>query len=143
MGGPPRRTEKIMVPRLNIIDIVVSDMDAAIAFYGRLGLEFKVDPGMPGHAGCDVPGGPHVMLNAEDFRASSVPGWSVPGEGSRILLCFEFDDAAGVNDMYAGLVAAGHRGLTEPFDAFWGMRYATVADPDGNGVALYAPLPAR
>ena len=30
----------------------------------------------------------------------------------------------------------------EPFDAFWGQRYATVLDPDGNAVDLFAPSPA-
>jgi hypothetical protein len=25
-------------------------------------------------------------------------------------------------------------------DAFWGQRYATVLDPDGNPVDLFAPL---
>jgi len=28
----------------------------------------------------------------------------------------------------------------EPWDAFWGQRYAIVRDPDGNGVDLFAPL---
>jgi hypothetical protein len=28
-----------------------------------------------------------------------------------------------------------------PWDAFWGMRYAVVHDPDGNGVDLFSPLP--
>ena len=32
-------------------------------------------------------------------------------------------------------------GELAPFDAFWGMRYATVHDPDGTGVDLFAPLP--
>ena len=27
------------------------------------------------------------------------------------------------------------------YDAFWGQRYATVLDPDGNAVDLYADLP--
>jgi uncharacterized glyoxalase superfamily protein PhnB len=39
-------------------------------------------------------------------------------------------------------VSAGVQGLQEPFDAPWGMRYATVADPSGNGVDLYANLSA-
>jgi uncharacterized glyoxalase superfamily protein PhnB len=30
----------------------------------------------------------------------------------------------------------------EPWDAFWGQRYATVRDLDGNGVDLFAALPA-
>ena len=27
---------------------------------------------------------------------------------------------------------------TEPFDAFWGQRYAQVKDPDGNPVDIFA-----
>jgi uncharacterized glyoxalase superfamily protein PhnB len=40
----------------------------------------------------------------------------------------------------AKLVAAGYRSHLAPFDAFWGQRYATVFDPDGNPVDLFAPL---
>ncbi|MFC4120540.1 VOC family protein [Nonomuraea zeae] len=131
-----------MNPTLNTIDLVVSDMDAAIAFYARLGLAFKLDPGTPEHAGCDLPGGLHVMLDTEAFRTPFLPGWSAPAGGPRTLLCFEFEGPADVDAKYAELVEAGHRGIAEPFDAFWGMRCAIVADPDGNGVDLYAVLPA-
>jgi catechol 2,3-dioxygenase-like lactoylglutathione lyase family enzyme len=131
-----------MNPTLNTIDIVVSDMDATIAFYARLGLEFKLDPNTPEHASCDLPGGLHLMLDSEAFRTPFLPGWSAPTGGPRALLCFEFDSPAGVDATYAELVAAGYRGIAEPFDAFWGMRYATVTDPDGTGIDLYAALPA-
>ncbi|MEU1734191.1 VOC family protein [Streptosporangium sp. NPDC020145] len=131
-----------MNPTLNTIDIVVSDLDASIAFYARLGLEFTIDEHSPGHAGCDLPNGLHVMLDTEGFRTPLLPGWSAPRGGPRTLLCFAFEAPAKVDAMYAELVEAGYRGLAEPFDAFWGMRYATVADPDGGGVDLYAALPA-
>ena len=39
------------------------------------------------------------------------------------------------------MVAAGFEGHLEPWDAFWGQRYATLRDPDGIGVDLYAALP--
>ena len=47
---------------------------------------------------------------------------------------------AEVDSVYAGLVGAGYDGHKEPWDAFWGQRYATVHDPDGIGVDLFAPL---
>ena len=28
----------------------------------------------------------------------------------------------------------------EPYDAFWGARYAIVEDPDGNAVGLMSPI---
>ncbi len=40
-----------------------------------------------------------------------------------------------------GLVADGYENHLDPFDAFWGQRYASVRDPDGNAVDLFAALP--
>ncbi|MGE0000366.1 MAG: VOC family protein, partial [Ilumatobacteraceae bacterium] len=44
---------------------------------------------------------------------------------------------------YAAMTSAGFDGHLEPWDAFWGQRYATLRDPDGNGVDLFAPLPTK
>lgn len=128
-------------PTMNAIDIVVSELDAAISFYRRLGLEFEIDPNTPAHAQCTLPGGLHLMLDTEDLRGKTTAGWTPPTGGTRAFLAFEFASPADVDSTYAELTDAGHRGLQEPWDAFWGMRYATVADPDGNGVDLYAALP--
>ena len=38
------------------------------------------------------------------------------------------------------MIAAGFASKSEPWDAFWGQRYAQVVDPDGNDVDLFAPL---
>ena len=50
------------------------------------------------------------------------------------------DDAAAVDATYGELVDAGYDGHREPWDAFWGQRYAIVLDPDGNSVDLFAAL---
>lgn len=131
-----------MNPTMNVIDMVVPDMQAAIAFYERLGLDFKVDPKYPDHAGCDLPNGLHLMLDTEEFRDSVTSGWSRPSGGPRAFFAFEFAAPSEVDAKYAELTGAGYRGLQEPWDAFWGMRYATVLDPGGNGIDLYATLPA-
>jgi catechol 2,3-dioxygenase-like lactoylglutathione lyase family enzyme len=128
-------------PVMNAIDIVVSDLEAAMSFYRRLGLEFQVDATMPEHAQCDLSNGLHLMLDTEGLRGPTVPGWTRATGGPGTFFAFQFDSPADVDRTYAELTGAGYRGLKEPWDAFWGMRYATVADPDGNGVDLYANLP--
>ena len=45
-----------------------------------------------------------------------------------------------MDEIYARVVAAGFEGEKEPWDAFWGQRYALLLDPDGVEVSLYAPL---
>jgi uncharacterized glyoxalase superfamily protein PhnB len=45
-----------------------------------------------------------------------------------------------VDRIFSELVAAGYAAHAEPWDAFWGQRYAGVVDPDGTIVDLYAPL---
>lgn len=133
-----------MKPKLNVIDVIVSDIEPAIAFYARLGLDFKVDEKYPDHAGCDLPGGLHLMLDTEKFRGGTQSGgWSRPTGDPRSFLAFECADPAAVDAKYGELTDAGYTGVQEPWDAFWGMRYATVLDPDGNGVDLYCPLPAE
>lgn len=131
-----------MKPTMNVIDLVVTDVDEAITFYRKLGLEFEVDAAMPGHAGCDLPNGLHLMLDTVELRGKIPSRWTEPSGSPRSFLAFEFPTPAAVDAAYTELTGAGYRGLTDPWDAFWGMRYATVLDPAGNGVDLYATLPA-
>ena len=48
-----------------------------------------------------------------------------------------------VDRLYGEMIAAGHRGLQEPCDAFWGARYAIVEDPDEIAVGLMSPKSAE
>jgi catechol 2,3-dioxygenase-like lactoylglutathione lyase family enzyme len=131
-----------MQPTVNALDITVANLGAAIDFYRLLGLEFVRDQYMPDdHAGCDLPSGLHLMLDTDDLRTKTTAHWTPPANG-RAFLAFQFGSPADVDAKYAELTAAGVTRLQEPFDAPWGMRYATVADPSGNGVDLYADLPA-
>jgi uncharacterized glyoxalase superfamily protein PhnB len=57
-----------------------------------------------------------------------------------MALAFACESPAEVDAAYAELTGAEGSGAMEPWDAFWGMRYAIVHDPDGNPVDLFAPL---
>jgi uncharacterized glyoxalase superfamily protein PhnB len=78
-------------------------------------------------------------LDTEDTIRSFDPDWTPPGAGGRAALAFACDSPADVDATYAALTDAGYDGHLAPWDAFWGMRYASVHDPDGLGVDLFAP----
>ncbi len=128
-----------MTPRVNAIGLVVADMSAAVAFYRRLGLGFTADT--DDHQECELPGGIRLMLDTEESIRPFTPGWVPPSGSPRVALAFLFDSPAKVDAAFDELTKAGYRSTREPWDAFWGQRYATVLDPDGNGVDLYAYLP--
>ena len=122
--------------RLDAIGIVVSDLARSIAFYRRLGLEFPEEA--EGHVEA-TGAGVRVMLDTEETVRSFDPGWRRP-DGNSIVLAFLCADAAEVDRLFAELVDAGAQAHREPWDAFWGQRYAQVRDPDGHVVDLFAPL---
>jgi uncharacterized glyoxalase superfamily protein PhnB len=87
-------------------------------------------------------GGFRIMFDPESTIMSFDPGWTRPSSGSpRTSLAFECADPAEVDATYRAMTAAGYDGHLQPWDAFWGQRYATLRDPDGTGVDLFAALP--
>jgi catechol 2,3-dioxygenase-like lactoylglutathione lyase family enzyme len=130
------------VPRPDAIGVIVSDIDRAVDLYRRLGLEFPDDPDSEGHGHVEaaLPGGLRLMLDTEETIKSFNPDWS-PGAGDpRTAIAFLCDSPAEVDRVHRELIDAGAEARKEPWDAFWGQRYAEVADPDGNLIDLFAPL---
>ncbi len=121
-----------------VVGIVVADMGRALAFYRLLGLDVPADADAEPHVEVGLGGGLRLAFDTEATIASFHPTWR-PGAGGRVSLAFALPDPAAVDAAYAEVVSAGYHGELEPFDAFWGMRYATVQDPDGTGVDLFAP----
>jgi len=113
-------------------------MARSIRFYRLLGLEVPETPG-EGHVDTFLQNGVRFMLDSEEVVKSFRPEWT-RATGNQLALAFECDNPAQVNELYARAVEAGFHGEQEPWDAFWGQRYAQLADPDGLPVDLYAAL---
>lgn len=126
-----------MQTTLSAIGLVVEDMDRSLAFYARLGLEFPEGAGGP-HVEIPLAGGLRLMLDTRGEVQKFDPAWSRPQGSPRVALAFDCGTPAAVDQTYRDLVAAGATPHLEPWDAFWGQRYATLLDPDGNGVDLFA-----
>ena len=134
--GPGSASVRAM-PELNAIGIVVSDSARSIAFYRLLGIALPEEG--EGHIEAALPNGARLMLDSEDVIRSFRPDWS-RATGNQLALAFECASPADVDDVYERVVAAGFEGEKEPWDAFWGHRYAQLRDPDGVPIDLYAPL---
>lgn len=132
-----------MPPKLDLIGMIVRDMPAALAFYRQLGWDIPADMDTEGHVEYVLPNGLRVAWDTYEVIRSFAPDWQPPPtDKHRIGMAFLCDTPAEVDAVYNRLTGMGYHGHKAPFDAFWGQRYAQVADPDGNVVDLFAPLGA-
>ena len=123
----------------DMIGMVVNDMAAALAFYRLLGLDIPEGAEREDHVEVITPNGYRLAWDTVAMVKSFSPHWVEP-VGHRMGLAFKCSSPAEVDALYAKVVAAGFANVNQPWDAFWGQRYARVSDPDGNVVDLFAPM---
>ncbi|GAA2830951.1 putative glyoxalase superfamily protein PhnB [Leucobacter komagatae] len=126
---------------LDFIGIVTTDLAASLAFYRELGLEIPADADGEAHVEAVPPGGMRIGWDTLETIQGFDPAYEVPTGSHRVAFAFQAGSPAEVDTVFAKLTAGGATARVEPWDAFWGQRYATVMDPDGNAVDIYAPLP--
>src|SRR5437867_4139863 len=124
------------------INLVVRDMDASLAFYRRLGVDLpdRAPQWDPHHRSANVDGGLDFDLDSVPFARQWNEGWGGDEAGAGCVLSFKLASRDEVDRVYADLTGAGYRTQQQPYDAFWGARYAVVEDPDGNAVGLMSPI---
>lgn len=126
--------------KLDMIGIITKDMEKSIEFYALLGFIAN------GSASEE-----YVELAHEDIRISlntskmiaGIYGYEPQTIGDKIELAFLCESVANVDEMYQKVSDAGYETFKEPWDAFWGQRYAIIKDPDGNLLSLFANLPTK
>ncbi|MFP3902308.1 MAG: VOC family protein, partial [Acidimicrobiia bacterium] len=92
------------------------------------------------HVQLRMPSGFSLELDTADSARIWHAGWRADPASVGVVIGFALTDRQAVDDRYDELTAAGYEGRQPPFDAFWGARYAIVADPDGNDVGLMSPM---
>jgi catechol 2,3-dioxygenase-like lactoylglutathione lyase family enzyme len=136
-AGTERKRQ--MGATLAVVGVVVEDMARSLAFYRRLGLDVPAGADTEPHVEVALPGGLKLAFDTRETINSFDPSWVPSGGSPRTSLAFACDSPDEVDKLYGELVAAGAEGHLDPWDAFWGMRYAVLHDPDGNGVDLFCP----
>jgi uncharacterized glyoxalase superfamily protein PhnB len=128
-------------PDLHMLNVVVADMAASLSFYRRLGVAApEGDSAGDVHVQLRMPGGFSLELDTAESARLWHAGWRANPASAGVVIGFSLPSRDAVDGRYTVLTSAGYAGRQPPFDAFWGARYAIVADPDGNDVGLMSPI---
>ena len=129
-----------MAITLHTVGITVKDLGKSLSFYRTLGLAIPDGQDNEHHVEFTSEDGYSIGFIPETTMLHTNPNWQAPSGDNRISLQFACKTPAEVNETHHKLIAAGHPSFKEPWDAFWGQRFAQVIDPDGNNVAFFADL---
>jgi len=125
--------------RLDAVAVSSTDMAKTVAFYELLGFTFPAWGPEDRHVEPIAKDGEvRLMIDTAGLMeeltgAAPTP----PNHSSFAMVC---DSPAEVDAVAAAMSAAGYTLTVEPWDAFWGQRYATVKDPDGYQIDIFAAL---
>ena len=124
---------------IDMVGLVVKDMQKSLEFYRVLGLDIPKYPDGEMYVDFKLPNGLRISWNDEKMMREIDPDYEEP-VGQRIGIAFLCNSVSDVDERFHRVISAGYTGRKEPWDAFWGQRYAIVMDPDGNLVDLFHPL---
>ena len=136
-----------MTTQFGQVNLFVADMDASVAFYRLLELDVPDPFEWPAGSGAQ-----HVEIHTNDDCYLALDNhpqariWNNQfdpdrGQGNAVVGLL-VDSREDVDRLYRKVLAAGWAVGQDPYDAFWGSRYAIVIDPDGNQVGIKSPVDA-
>jgi catechol 2,3-dioxygenase-like lactoylglutathione lyase family enzyme len=126
------------------LNLVCRDLEATRSFYRLLGVPLTDDKvwrtaSGPHHTErVALAGTCSVELDSRDLAGAYNSGYH-PEAVAQAVIGFRLPTREAVDELHQRLVAAGHTSSQQPYDTFWGARYAIVADPDGRHVGLMSP----
>lgn len=129
-----------MAKNLHTIGMVVNDLGKSLSFYRTLGLDIPEGLDNEFHYEFTNKNGFSIGFIPKATMLKTDPNWKEPTGNARISLQFSCNNPEEVNKTYSDLIKKGYESFKEPWDAFWGQRFAQVLDPDGNNVAIFAEL---
>ena len=117
--------------------VPASDLRRSVAFYELLGFSFPSFDDGEQHVESTGPGA-LLMIDSAELLTGLLG--EPPRPANHSAFAVRRPDPAAVDAVVARVAAAGHTVTAPPWNAPWGQRYATVADPDGTRVDVFAPV---
>ncbi len=127
---------------LDQLNLICNDVDATIAFYRLLGLDipestvWRTESGSH-HVEVKMPNGFELAFDSNALASVYNSGSRQrTNSGTSNVISFRVQNRDKVDSICKKLKELGHSVSQEPYNTFWGSRYAIIEDPDGNLVGL-------
>ena len=125
--------------KLDAVTVTSSDFAKTVKFYSLLGFSFPKFEANPKHLEAITPAGDvRLMIDSAELMKNITGKTPVPPTHSSFAM--KCQSPADVDAAIVAIHKAGFTVIKDPWDAFWGQRYAIVADPEGYMTDLFAPL---
>jgi len=125
--------------KINAVAVASSDIKRTIEFYSLLGFEFADIKDTDQHIEpAAVDNSARLMIDSKELLEEITGEDPLPGNHSSFAI--QYDSPGEIDEVCKHIREAGFEVVKEPWDAFWGQRYAVVQDPDGYKIDLYAYL---
>lgn len=124
--------------KLNAVGVTSNNLKKSVEFYSLLGFTFPEFTNDEQHVETTPNGDAKLMIDSVEMTKEIIGEDPKPGNHSSFAV--QYNSPEEVNEVVKKIIDAGFTVSKEPWDAFWGQRYAVVQDPDGYKVDLYATL---
>jgi uncharacterized glyoxalase superfamily protein PhnB len=122
---------------ISAVGLSATDLSRAVSFYSLLGFSFP--PLDEGEDHVESTGeGARLMIDSVELLTGLLG--EPPRPANTAAFAVRCATPSQVDGLVTRVASAGHTVVTPAYDAPWQQRYATVADPDGYRVDLYALL---
>lgn len=125
--------------KIDAVGVSSKDMKKTVEFYKLLGFEFPDFKASEDHVEAKNKTGEIRLMIDSEKMATEVHG-EKPRPGNLSVFAIKYDSPSEVNEVCDKLDKGGFKIEKQPWDAFWGQRYAVVSDPDGFKIDLFAAL---
>lgn len=124
--------------QIDKVGLSAKNIDESVKFYKILGFEFEEYASSDQHVETTNEKGAKLMLDSEKLLVELNGESTRPGNKSAFAMLFKSTEE--LNSTAKKLKETGYKFKKEPWDAFWGQRYAVSIDPNEYLVDLYAYL---
>ena len=125
--------------KLDAVSVTCTDFAKTVKFYGLLGFSFpQLKAGDKHLEAITAPGEVRLMIDDADLIQGITGKAPLPPTHSSFAM--KCESPATVDATIAAIRKAGFTVVKEPWDAFWGQRYAIASDPEGYMIDLFAAL---